>query len=117
MQGAGDIWWRQGHDEFARRQNLTIGAEFGFEEAALLPPRVPARLDGLRGIRGEMRMIEVLQDLLLARGSRVDEGGERGGCGIGRFWFRRCRADLFGLLCLLCGEFGSFGRLCLLLCN
>jgi hypothetical protein len=73
MQTAGQIWGRQWNDELARRKDLSICGELRLEEAALLPPRIPARFDRLRRVGFEMRMVKGVQNLLLADGCIVDE--------------------------------------------
>lgn len=74
VQGAGNIWRRKGDDKGAR----SIGgvARLGVEEAALFPPGVPGRLDGLGVVGLEVRGIEGLDDLLVAGIGGVLEGRE-----------------------------------------
>lgn len=112
VESAGDVGRRQRDDETLLGPDLS-GA-LGLEEAALLPPLIPCRLDGLGRVRLEVRVglvVERVYLLLLAGGGLVLERREDllGGLFLGL----RGRGVL--LLLLLCLRLGGGLLLCLFL--
>lgn len=102
VEGAGDVGRGVDDDEAASFLDVAAGGELGLEEALLLPPLVPGRLDSNRVVGLEVGVVKGPDALLVASGSVFDVG----------------RDDLLLLLLLdlfLLGRVGGqLGSLCLL---
>jgi len=100
VKGSCDVGRRQGDNI---RPNLRGTVCLRLEEAALLPPRIPCRLNGGGAVGREVRVIEWLDNLLLTRGGLVLVAGKSGRGGRFCLWRGlRCRRLL--LLELLLGR-------------
>ena len=77
VQSTSDVGGRVDDNETTLILDGAVGLELGLEEAFLLPPAIPSRLDGNGVVGLEMGVVERSNSLLLSLGGVLDVFGER----------------------------------------
>ena len=109
VESTSDVRRRVNDDERSGILDLAILLELGLEEALLLPPAIPGRLDGDRVVRLEVGVFERSDALLLTLGGILDVFGN--GClfGLLRFLlFRDLGAAAWAVLSFFASTWAAF---------